>query len=177
MKSHTNLSQPMMLIIEKYRDKVLDQSFFPSTPTDTLYARITATYLLSNASPEEVSKAADLINRTSTNVNDLARLAALSAKVTYWESLNVIETDGDKFCQYSLTYQNNNGRETVGYHASYLTENHKCCFTTQIPMMAQGNKKPDSLTVTKGGFHFLTTKYQSPDVSEQDAHPVLRSKL
>ncbi|MDR3477378.1 MAG: hypothetical protein P4M14_05035 [Gammaproteobacteria bacterium] len=177
MKSHTIVSQSMMLIIGQYRDKVLDPTFFPSTPEETLHARITATYLLSNAPAEDVQKAADLINRTSTNPNDLERLAALSAKVTYWESLDVIETDQKTSCKYSLIYQSENGREAVSYNANYLTENQRCRFTTQAPIFTQSDKKTGSLTVTKGGFHLLAPKYKSQEIDSNNSQQILRSKL
>lgn len=177
MKSHATVSQSMMLIIDQNRDKVLDHTYFPITPKDTLYARITATYLLSNSSSDDARKAADLIKRTSTNPNDLARLTALSAKVTYWESLEVIETDQKKFCKYSLAYQSDSGREVVNYNANYLTENQRCCFTSQTPILTQSNKKLGSLTVTKGSFYLLAPAYKSQEIDSNNLPQILKSKL
>lgn len=177
MKSHATVSQSMMLIIDQYRSKVLDHTFFPTTPEETLYARITATYLLSSSSPDDARKAGELINRTSTNPNDLVRLSALSARVTRWESLEVIEANQQNFCKYSLAYQSKSGREVVSYNANYLKENQRCCFTSQTPILAQSDKKTDALTVTKGSFYLLSPTYKSKESHLNEPPQILRSKL
>ena len=176
MKSHAVVNQSIMLIINQYKDKVLDPTYFPSTPEETLHARITATYLLSNASPDIVCKASALSNKTSTNSSYLARLAALSAKSTFWEKLNILETDGKHFCNYFFSYQSISGKEEVQYHANYLTENGQCRFTNQTSV-ALTDKKLDSLNVTKGGFSFLAPAPEKQEINITIPSKILKSKL
>ena len=121
------ISGSIKSIFDQYLPRVLDDDYFPSVPLDTLFVRLTATFLITNGETEKIRKKAEsIIKRTSTNAADYQRLAELSRKVTEWTSIEVAHSVINQCCDYVLKLRVD--KEEVVYHyiAKYIIKKMLC---------------------------------------------------
>lgn len=53
-------------IFSEFKDKILDEAYYPARPIEALKARLTATWVLQNHNTDIVRQAIAFINKTST---------------------------------------------------------------------------------------------------------------
>ena len=157
-------------IFDEYREKVLDRQFYPKNPEETLKSRLTAVFLLGNGNFNEKYFAENFIKQTSHfHKEDFQRLSALSKRITYWESLNIIKTEkrgSHDTCEYKLLVLTDKGREIIHQDAAYTIDFDKCKF------ISQAAPKPEAHLTQ------FTVVSQQPVVNSTNSKiPIPRSKL
>lgn len=126
----------MQVIFDKYKDNILNPNYHPSTPIETLYARLTATWLLQNKDTDLMEKAGIFIKKTSTNKHDdYTGLKEFAAQVKEWDKLDIcsLYTNGaGPFVEYKLNVTTSDNKEiTRHFHALFQVQQGTCYFTSQ----------------------------------------------
>ncbi|MDP3559473.1 MAG: peptide deformylase [Legionellaceae bacterium] len=127
---------PFQTVIAQYSKQVMNPSYVPSTPIDTLCARLTAVSFLQEQHPHTTEQAIAFLKKTSMHPDaDLSRLQQFSTQLI---SLNVLE-----FCstytnsigphiEYKLSYTTkDNGKQVEHSHARYQMEESLCRFVSK----------------------------------------------
>jgi hypothetical protein len=107
-----------------YKSKIIDPSYIPTTPLDTLKARLTAVWLFQDDDNQIVKKAQAFIKKTSVHdLDDLNRLKLLARHINCFEKLEICSSCtavNGLFLEYKLSFSTIEGsNETAHYHALY----------------------------------------------------------
>lgn len=180
-QSRVIVSEQLDNIFKMYRVLMLNKNYIPKTPEETLYARLTATFYLSNwAKLEEYFHASELIRRTSpanSRDQDHNRLKLLSMDVVAWSAIEICKADQHSFCEYKLLVETKTGKKIIHQRARYHTENNGCIFISQIPVQPI---EPMLMRIYLGRSG-IEAEYKQPPLQPQPvAHVVdteLRAKL
>lgn len=124
--------------LAEFKTRILADSYYPTTPLDTLKARLIAASLLQSNDKELVGKATALIVNTSRfKEDDLKRLVQFSTELKSWDELEICSAYANtygSFLEYKLSFTLlNEQKQQVHYHALYKTENNHCIFVSQTP--------------------------------------------
>src|SRR3990167_2634015 len=77
-------------IFNEFKERIFQPHYRPSTPVETLQARLTATGLLQHDDGNIVKQAEAFLRKTSTfKQEDLARLQQFSAQIKTWDQLHI----------------------------------------------------------------------------------------
>ena len=130
------------IIFKDYQDRVLDPDYYPSTPEETLKARLTAVYLLQDSNAVIIHQAEDFIHKTSTTKKeDLERLKLFAHRVVSWDQFKILssyENSTGPFLEYKLSITNKDGAsETIHLHALYKILGNQCCYVSQTPPLVR----------------------------------------
>jgi peptide deformylase len=125
-------------IFSEFKDKVIEGSYYPTHPIETLKARLTATWLLQNPNPNILIKAKALLTKTSTfKEEDLSRLQNLASQTKSWDELQICSSytnTAGTFLEYKLLFTTLDGqKQSRHYHALYEMKESHCCFVSQTP--------------------------------------------
>lgn len=123
-------------IFSEFKNKILESTYFPTNPVDTLKARLTATWLLQAENTAHSKLAKIFIRKTSSCQNqDLARLEELASQVTSWDGLQICSmytNVSGMYLEYKLLLTTGDGlKQTMHFHARYETQDQLCRFVSQ----------------------------------------------
>ncbi|RUQ85151.1 peptide deformylase [Legionella septentrionalis] len=123
-------------IFNEFKSKILEPSYYPKNPLETLKSRLTAVWLLQDPNKDIVEQAESFILKTSKfKVEDLSRLQQLSARIKSWDELQICSAYTNiagTFLEYKLSFTTlDQSKQTMHYHASYETKNQSCTFIYQ----------------------------------------------
>ncbi|MBY0542721.1 MAG: peptide deformylase [Sphingobacteriaceae bacterium] len=125
-------------IFKEYREKIIDSSYHPTNPIETLKARLTATWLLQHHDPFIVKQAEAFIQKTSIfKETDLERLKQLSSQIKTWNEFQICSAYTNiagVFLEYKISFTTvENRQQTLHFHAQYEIREEFCYFTSQTP--------------------------------------------
>lgn len=156
------VSESIKRIFEDYQHKIIDVTYAPQTPLETLHARLSAVWLLQSGDLALSAAAERLILRTSVLAEDLPRLKEFARKVSAWKQIKICSTytnDAGLFLEYQLDITSNEKEESIHRHAHYVIQDQRCIFVTQTSPMVRvigdailhqpGNIFPEQYTVSE----------------------------
>lgn len=131
----------------EFKDKVLEDSYYPTHPMETLKARLSATWLLQNPNPDILIKAKAFITKTSTfKEEDLSRLQKLASQTKSWDELQICSSYANTsgtFLEYKLSFTTRDGqKQSTHCHARYEMKESHCCFVSQTPPLIRVTGDP-----------------------------------
>jgi peptide deformylase len=123
-------------IFSEFKNKVLDPLYFPTQPSETLKARLTATWLLQASDTDILKQAKAFIHKTSHfKEEDLSRLEQLATQIKSWDLLQICSTYTNItgiFLEYKLSFTTlDDCKKTMHFHARYETKGQLSCFVSQ----------------------------------------------
>ena len=109
-------------IFNEFKEKIVDTSYHPTNPIETLKARLTATWLLQDTNPHIVKQAEAFLQKTSTfKEGDLSRLQQLASQIKTWDELDICSTYTNiagLFLEYKLSFTNvDDHKQVIHSHA------------------------------------------------------------
>ena len=125
-------------IFPEFKDKVIEESYYPIHPMEMLKARLVATWLLQNPNPDILIKATAFITKTSTFIEeDLFRLQQLASQTKNWDELQICSSYTNTlgtFLEYKLSFTTLDGqKQGIHCHARYEMKEGHCLFISQNP--------------------------------------------
>ncbi|MFC3908829.1 peptide deformylase [Legionella dresdenensis] len=123
-------------IFKAFEDKVLDLTYYPTQPLETLKVRLTAVWLLQQPDLALIEYAEALINRTSHSKEvDLLWMKEFSSQIKSWGNLNICSTYNNPagtFLEYKLSFTALDGnKKSLHFHALYEIRDKRCYFVSQ----------------------------------------------
>lgn len=123
-------------IFSEFQPKILEGTYSPTNPLDTLKARLTAASLLQNPNPDIAKKARVMIHNTSTfKEKDLDRLQKFVEQVKTWDELQIYSTYTNAigiFLEYKLSFTDiDEHQQNRHFHACYEQKEKSCIFVSQ----------------------------------------------
>lgn len=137
---NANINESLKPIFEEYGKKLQDPTYEPSTPIETLFARLTAVWLCESDDLELVERAKLFIFNTSVDSSELhPHLSDYSSEITSWDELKIFSVYSNysgSFVEYQLrTTTLENIEKIVHYHAMFSMDNDRCQFVSEFPPM------------------------------------------
>lgn len=135
---NAKINERLQPLFDEYKEKILNQPYFPSTPSETLMTRLTAVWLLENEDQLLADKAEKVIQQTSVNKKeDVLRLKKFSEQVKSWDDFQICSAynnDLGLFIEYQLeTTTIRDTKEINHYHALFQRVDDQCFFISQSP--------------------------------------------
>ncbi|CAM2960291.1 peptide deformylase [Legionella worsleiensis] len=162
-----------LTIFSEFKNKVLDTSYYPIHPLETLKARLTAAWLLQSSDFETVRQAKTFILKTSLfKEDDLLRLEQLASQVQSWDELQICSTYTNTqgiFLEYKLLVTTEEYKQELHFHAQYKTLDKICCFVSQTTPLIRVTGDP---ILQKPGIYFPdhATLEQQEELTKQIEH-------
>lgn len=158
----------------EFKNKVLDSSYIPTEPLETLKARLTAVWLFQSHEVDVVKQAKTFIQKTSFfKQEDLARLEQFALPIKSFDELHLCSSYANTvgmFLEYQLSFTTLDERkQTVHFHARYETQGQLCCFISQTVPLIRVTGDP---ILQKPGILFPedATPEQHQELSKQIEH-------
>ncbi|MDI1353146.1 MAG: peptide deformylase [bacterium] len=158
----------------EFKNKVLDSSYIPIEPLETLKARLTAVWLFQAQDVDIVNQAKAFIQKTSFfKQEDLARLEQFASQIKSFDELHLCSSYTNivgMFLEYKLSFTTLDERkQTVHFHARYEIQEQICCFISQTAPLIRVTGDP---ILQKPGILFPkdATPEQQQELSKQIEH-------
>lgn len=127
----------MAKVFDLFKEKVLCATYLPTSPLDTLQARLTASSLLQSKNPSIVEQAQAFIKKISSTPSDFTYLLQLSSQIKTWDCLQICSAYTNisgNFLEYKITYTSLEGNhKTIHRHALFETNDNRCYFVSETP--------------------------------------------
>lgn len=124
-----------LTIFSEFKNKVLDDSYYPTHPLETLKAHLAATWLLQSSDLDVVGQAKAFILKTSLfGKHDLSRVEKLASQIQSWDELHICSTYTNTqgiFLEYILLVTLKEQKQELHFHAQYKTQDKICSFVSQ----------------------------------------------
>ncbi len=128
-------TESIQIIFNEFKDKIINSTYYPKTPIETLKSRMTAVAYLESEDPDLVVKAANFIRNTSTTKEeDLQRLKSFASTIKEWKGLEICSVYTNtlgNFLEYKMSFETANGQELLHRLALYNVQDGKCCYVSQ----------------------------------------------
>jgi len=160
-------------IFSEFKNKVLDASYYPSHPLETLKARLTATWLLQNSDLDIVRQAKEFLLKTSVfKEHDLFRLEQLASRVQSWDVLQICSSYTNTqgiFLEYKLLITSNEHPQELHFHARFEILDEVCCYVSQTTPLIRVTGDP---ILQRPGIYFPehATLEQQEELNKQIEH-------
>lgn len=125
-------------IFDVYHKVIINSTYYPATPVDTLHARLTAVWFLQSDDVQLVEMGKAFLLKTSqAKDEDLARLIKVADEIHSWDAFQICskyENTFGSFIEYKLSFTNKqNISETLHNHALFQNQEQGSCFISQTP--------------------------------------------
>lgn len=126
------------IIFSEFTDKILDESYYPIHPLETLKAHLTAAWLLQQPNPDIIAKTEAFISKTTAIIDtDVSRLKKLASETLYWDELKICSAYTNTmgtFLEYKLFLTDHHMQQQVlHFHAGYKFNLGRCFFISETP--------------------------------------------
>ena len=123
-------------IFNEFKEKIILPHYHPTTPVETLKARLTATWMLRHEDLNVAKQAEAFIKKTSSfKQEDFARLQQFSAQVKTWDQLHICSAYSNAagvFLEYKLSFTTAADiKNTRHFHARFDVKDQACYFVSQ----------------------------------------------
>lgn len=130
-------------LVNRFKLKITDPKFLPSSPEETMQARAAAVLLLND--PDFKAAASEFLKRSSVDSLDkeaeIKRLQALADNIKKFESLEILsryKKTGDRYCEYRFIYYNKDDElKTIHQHAKFIEHDKGWQFVSQEPQIVR----------------------------------------
>lgn len=134
-------------IFSEFESKVLDETYYPTHPLETLKAGLTAVWLVQNANPHQQIKAKEFLRKTAIPPEGgLACLQMLASQIKSWDELQLCSSYSNTlgcFLEYKLTLTTvDEQKHQLHYHACYEVKEGHCFFLSQTPPLIRVTGDP-----------------------------------
>ncbi|MFA5959691.1 MAG: peptide deformylase [Tatlockia sp.] len=144
-----------LTLFSEFKNKVLNASYYPAHPLETLKGHLTATWLLQSSDLNIVRQAKAFILKTSLlKERNLFRLEQLASQVQSWDELRICSTYTNTqgiFLEYKLLVTSKEHKQELHFHTRYKTLDKICCFVSQTPPLIRVTGDP---ILQKPGIYF-----------------------
>lgn len=125
----------LQTLFSEFKEQVLDSSYIPQNPLETLKAHITALWLLQSEDSSKVKQAKAFLKISSFNEQQLTSFEHYPSEIRTWDELHICSTYTNingTFLEYKLTYTTlDNQQKTEHIHARFTMNEALCYLVSQ----------------------------------------------